>query len=92
MGYQLDRHGDRLAAHGRVDARLHFKGTRTYRLGPSKRAKRKQKAESEQSENIEETNVGVRAADIEHLAAQVISHASERGITIGTAETYRRYD
>ena len=56
-------------------------------LGPSKRAKRKQKAESEQSENIEETNVGVRAADIEHLAAQVISHASERGITIGTAES-----
>lgn len=56
-------------------------------LAPSKRAKRKQKAESEQSENIEETNVGVRAADIEHLAAQVISHASERDITIGTAES-----
>ena len=56
-------------------------------LAPSKRAKRKQKAESEQSENIEETNVGVRAADIEHLAAQVISHASERGITISAALT-----
>ena len=32
--------------------------------------------------------MGVRAADIEHLAAQeVISHASERDITIGTAES-----
>ena len=56
-------------------------------LGPSKRAKRKQKAESEQSENIEEAHVDVQVADIEHLAAQVISHASEQGITIGTAES-----
>ena len=47
----------------------------------------KQKAESEQSENIEEAHVDVQVADIEHLAAQVISHASERGITIGTAES-----
>ncbi len=55
-------------------------------LGPSKRARRKQKAESMQSENAEGA-YAVKAADIEHLAAQVVSHANERGITVGTAES-----
>ena len=56
-------------------------------LGPSKRAKRKQKAESPNGESVEEAQGSVEAADIERLAAQVVSHACERGITIGTAES-----
>ena len=57
-------------------------------LGPSKRAKRKQSsAESNIAGNEEEPGVDVDAAHLEQLAATVIAHASERGITIGTAES-----
>lgn len=58
-------------------------------LGPSKRAKRKQSsAESNIAGNEEEPGINeVDATHVEQLAAQVIAHANERGITIGTAES-----
>ena len=58
-------------------------------LGPSKRAKRKQ---SSAKSNIDGNEADpcidkVDTTHVEQLAAQVIAHASERGITIGTAES-----
>lgn len=58
-------------------------------LGPSKRARRKQQAESQQANNdvakqdLDQASV----AQIEQMAAQVITHANERNATIGTAES-----
>ena len=58
-------------------------------LGPSKRAKRKQSsAKSNIDGNEADPGINeVEAARVGQLAATVIAHASERGITIGTAES-----
>ena len=58
-------------------------------LGPSKRAKRKQSsAKSNIDGNEADPGINeVEAAHVGQLAATVIAHASERGITIGTAES-----
>ena len=58
-------------------------------LGPSKRAMRKQSSDKSNIDGNEE-DPGINEVDathVEQLAAQVIAHASERGITIGTAES-----
>lgn len=60
-------------------------------LGPSKRARRKQRAENQQANNddteLEQEPGQANVAQIEQMAARVIAHANERNVAIGTAES-----
>ena len=60
-------------------------------LGPSKRARRKQRAENQQANNddteLKQEPGQANVAQIEQMAARVIAHANERNVAIGTAES-----